>query len=119
MASTCGRSLPSWAGERPSGFSVTDLASAPPRDRWLSVALAPLREEFRAVEFGFDQERSAGRGYYDGVCFHIHETSSGRPIELVDGGAVDWTQKLLHSVKERLFISGIGSERVCALDHLP
>jgi hypothetical protein len=34
-------------------------------------------------------------------------------LELADGGAVDWTQKLLSDAKERLVISGIGSERVC------
>ncbi|MFN8418836.1 MAG: hypothetical protein U0528_06290 [Anaerolineae bacterium] len=30
-----------------------------------------------------------------------------------DGGAVDWTQKLLSNAKERCVIGGIGSERVC------
>jgi hypothetical protein len=29
-------------------------------------------------------------------------------IELVDGGFVDWTQKLLGNKKERLLISGTG-----------
>jgi hypothetical protein len=95
--------------------SVTDLASDTPRERWLSGVLAPLREEFCDVAFRFDPSRTAGRGYYREVCFHIHETSAERPVELADGGVVDWTQKLLSSVKERLFISGIGSERVCAL----
>jgi hypothetical protein len=35
-------------------------------------------------------------------------------LELVDGGSVNWTQKLLSNAKERLVISGIGSERLCA-----
>ena len=53
-------------------------------------------------------------GYLD-VCFHIHATTpSGQRLELVDGGAVNWTQKLLSNAKERLVISGIGSERLCA-----
>jgi hypothetical protein len=34
----------------------------------------------------------------------------------VDGGAVDWTQRLLSNAKERLVISGIGSERLCGMD---
>ena len=44
----------------------------------------------------------------------VHATApSGRLIELVDGGSVDWTQQLLSNSKERLVTSGIGSERVC------
>jgi hypothetical protein len=34
-------------------------------------------------------------------------------LELVDGCSVDWTQKYLSNAKERLMISGIGSERLC------
>ena len=39
----------------------------------------------------------------------------GRSLELADGGAVDWTQKLLSNAKERLVISGISDERLCSL----
>jgi hypothetical protein len=50
------------------------------------------------------------------MCFKIFATpSTGREQELVDGGDVDWTQKLLNNAKERLVISGCGSERVCEL----
>jgi hypothetical protein len=57
----------------------------------------------------------SGRGYYLDLCFHIHATAiSGQRLELVDGGCVNWTQKLLSNAKERLVISGIGSERLCA-----
>ena len=34
-------------------------------------------------------------------------------VSLVDGGFVDWTQRLLSDRKERLLISGIGTERLC------
>jgi hypothetical protein len=34
-------------------------------------------------------------------------------LELVDGGSVNWTQQFLSNAKERLVISGIGSERLC------
>jgi len=97
--------------------AVTDLASEIPSEGWMSIVLAPLREQFDNVEFSFDQSRTTGRGYYDTVCFKIHEVSSDPPVEIADGGLVDWTQKLLSNAKERLFISGIGSERVCALRH--
>ena len=60
--------------------------------------------------------RTAGRGYYPGLCFHIHAvTPSGEKLELADGGALDWTQKYLGNAKERLVASGIASERVCSI----
>jgi len=34
----------------------------------------------------------------------------------LDVGAVDWTRRLLSDERERMVISGIGSERVCAVD---
>ena len=43
---------------------------------------------------------------------------TGELVELVDGGAVDWPQKLLSHNKERMVISGIGSERLCADEDL-
>ena len=39
----------------------------------------------------------------------------GHGDHLADGGVVDWTQQLLSNAKERLVISGIGSDRVCKL----
>jgi hypothetical protein len=95
--------------------AVTDLVSEIPSEGWMSMVLAPLREQFNNFEFCFDQSRTAGRGYYDTVCFKIHEISSEQPVELADGGSVDWSRKLLSNARERLFISGIGSERVCGL----
>jgi hypothetical protein len=68
------------------------------------------------VTCGFDDERQAGRGYYRDLCCKIHvQIPSGEKIELADGGSVDWTGKLLNNAKERLIISGIGSERVCEI----
>ena len=66
----------------------------------------------------FDQARESGRGYYGEVCFKIHaraQDGDGEWLELGDGGSVDWTAKLLSNAKERLVISGISSERICAL----
>ena len=58
--------------------------------------------------------RTAGRGYYDAVCFKLFARDpSGKEIELGDGGPVDWTAKLLSDRKERLVISGLGVERIC------
>ena len=77
--------------------------------------LSVIRSEFEGVDCGFDEGRTKGKGYYSDLCFHIHATSvSGQRLELVDGGSVDWTQKYLTNAKERLVISGIGSERLCS-----
>jgi len=54
-----------------------------------------------------DVSRKDGRSYYVGLCFTI----SAGGVELVDGGFTDWTQRLLGDRKERLLISGLGSER--------
>ena len=59
---------------------------------------------------------ASGRGYYTDVCFKIHARApAGEWVELGDGGGVEWTRKLLSNAKERLLISGISSERACAL----
>jgi len=95
-------------------LTVTDFS---PHPRYLlldSQLLSPVRSEFEAVECGVDEQRTAGRGYYSDVCFHIHAIKPpGRSLELVDGGSVNWTQRLLSDAKERLIIGGIGSERLC------
>ena len=89
-------------------IALTDLESAAPREHWLRA--------YPGVEVGFDQARASGRGYYSDVCFKIHARAPGSEwLELGDGGGVDWTAKLLSNAKERLFISGISSERICAL----
>ena len=89
-------------------IAVTDLASQVPREVW--------RRPYPYVELTFDPERQSGRGYYTDVCFKIHaRVPDGEWLELGDGGAVDWTARLLSNAKERLVISGISSERVCAL----
>ena len=61
-------------------------------------------------------ERESGRGYYAGACFQIHAFGpDGEEYFLADGGITDWTQQLLSNKKERLTISGLGSERLCSV----
>ncbi len=108
--------LQAFLGQRASlRLSVTDLKSNKYVEQIETHLFTAIRAEFEGVGCEFDYQRTGGRGYYMDVCFHIHAiTPSGRRLELVDGGAVDWTQKLLSNAKERLVISGIGSERLCA-----
>ena len=100
--------------EVPLEASVTDLNGEPRTELIEEQLLAPLRAEFASVTFGLDQERTSGRGYYGDLCIHIHgQTDDGRLVQLVDGGCVDWTRRLLSNSKERLVTSGIGSEWLC------
>jgi hypothetical protein len=76
--------------------------------------LAPIAEEFSGVSCRIDGIRETGRGYYTDLCFHIDAiTSNGDRVQLADGGSVNWTQRILSNAKERLVISGIGTERLC------
>src|SRR3989440_4494436 len=96
--------------------AISDFRSEAPRPVVQSNVVDKLRSSHKGVRIGFDQDRKQGRGYYGELCFKIFATPSARrEQELVDGGDVKWTQKLLNNAKERLVISGCGSERVCEL----
>lgn len=80
------------------------------------VLLERVRREFPGVDAVFEPTRTAGRGYYRTLCFWIYGApDAAEPIQLADGGCVDWTQRLLSDAKERLVISGIGSDRICGI----
>jgi hypothetical protein len=98
----------------PLHLSVTDLGSKTRTELIETQLLSNILSEIEGIDCGFDKTRTKGRGYYSDICFHIHATTaSGQRLELVDGGSVNWTQKFLSNAKERLIISGIGSERLC------
>jgi len=100
----------------PLRVTISDFSSEAPRLAVRSEVVDKLQTSHNGMRIGFDQERKQGRGYYGELCFKIFATSStGREQELADGGDVDWTQKLLNNAKERLVISGCGSERLCEI----
>ncbi len=100
----------------PLRVTVSDFSSEVPRPIVQSGVVDKLQSSHKGVKVGFDQDRKQGRGYYAKLCFKILVTSPvGKEQELADGGDVDWTQKLLNNAKERLVISGCGSERPCEL----
>jgi hypothetical protein len=95
---------------------ISDFGSKDARPMVRSEVVENLQSVHKKVRIGVDQDRMQGRGYYGQLCFKIFATpSNGREQELVDGGDVNWTQKLLNNAKERLIISGCGSERLCEL----
>jgi RimJ/RimL family protein N-acetyltransferase len=99
--------------------SLSDFAPGDDREALERGFLQPIRDEFTNVTCVIDNERQSGRGYYRDLCCKIHvRIKSGEKIEVADGGSVDWTSKLLSNAKERLVISGIGSERVCEIAEL-
>lgn len=109
------RALQAFQGKDiPLQVSITDLRPHADPSTLESWIFSPIQQQFTNVTCVIDNERTRGRGYYTDLCFHIHAVSPSHLIELVDGGAVDWTQKLLSDSNERLVISGIGSDRVCA-----
>jgi hypothetical protein len=86
----------------------------PARTRCISE-LKDLESDFRNVKIEITNSPEEAKGYYREFRFHLSGTSNvGHDIELVDGGDTDWTQRLLGNAKERLVISGIGIERLCA-----
>jgi len=76
--------------------------------------IAALREEFPEARFGLNQQRLEGLGYYQSYALRISPVApDGQSYPIVDGGFTDWTARMLSNRKQRLLISGIGTEFVC------
>jgi hypothetical protein len=96
--------------------AITNWLEGLPLDRIREEVIEPLAVRYPDAQMGFDPERTKGRGYYERLSFHIYGTDpDGTEYEVADGGLVRWTQTLLDDRKERLVISGIGTERVCGV----
>lgn len=79
-----------------------------------SAVIVPLREEFPEARFRVNQQRLEGLGYYSSFTLRISPRApDGNRYPIVDGGFTDWTTRFLSNRKQRLLISGIGSEFVC------
>lgn len=79
-----------------------------------SAVIEVLRNEFPEAQFRVNQQRLEGFGYYCSFTLRISVPApDGNRYPLVDGGFTDWTARLLSNRKERLLISGIGTEFVC------
>jgi len=72
-------------------------------------------EDLSDVDCRIDNQRSRAKAYYTDFAFLLHIIGpSGSEMEVLDGGSVDWTSQYLSSSKERLIISGLGTERLCS-----
>jgi len=98
----------------PIRVAFIDLAPDSRTDEVFKALVESLRGEFDDVDTSLEKTQNRGTWYYCKLRFHVSATSpKGKELELVDGGDTNWTQKLLNNAKERLVISGIGSERLC------
>jgi hypothetical protein len=92
---------------------VTPLPDGPSAAALEREVVGPLVRAHPAVRVHLAPEREQGRGYYTGVCFHVQVADGkGEEWQLADGGLTTWTQQLASDDKERLYISGFGTERV-------
>jgi hypothetical protein len=94
--------------------TIIDLHPDSHDDTIFNAPIMKLKKEFDGVDIGLEKAKTRETEYYQHLRFHVYASPPrGHEMELVDGGDTDWTQKLLNNAKERLVISGIGSERLC------
>jgi hypothetical protein len=92
---------------------VTDLSGGVHRAVLDERLLQPLSAAWPAARVRFEDDRHAGRAYYTAACFGVDALhADGGRSNLSDGGFVDWTAQLLADAKERLLISGLGTDRL-------
>ena len=110
------RALRTFLGDTaPLRVALSDFGTHESSEPWTERVIAQLREQEADVDVLIDQERESGRGYYRSACFKLFVRVADEWLDIGDGGDVDWTAQLLSDRRERLFISGVGSERVAAL----
>ncbi len=79
--------------------------------RNLAPLIEKMKKKYPLVKFNFDLSRVAGVNYYNNISFKISATNQNRErYPLVDGGFVDWADKLAHSKGSIALSSGFGTE---------
>jgi len=98
--------------------AITDLEQGRREHVLTAHVLTPLTAAYPDVLCKLYPDRETGRGYYAGACFHVYATNAaGTEFPLIDGGFTTWTQRMLSNSKERLLISGLGTELLCSQFH--
>jgi hypothetical protein len=80
-----------------------------------SAGNAPDADVEANADVVLDGDRASGRGYYRDLCFKVNALTDGGTEEIGDGGFTDWTARLLANGKERLLISGYGTDRLASV----
>lgn len=78
---------------------------------FLERVCSHIQQTFPHIPLEVDNSET-DNAYYLGLNFKLMLNINGQPMEIGDGGFVDWTQKLLGNKKERLLISAIGLDRL-------
>jgi hypothetical protein len=103
------------AGLRAAGVPRVQVALTSLSDAGERIAAATAKAlAAEPAEIISDQDRASGRGYYRDLCFKVNALADGTPVEIGDGGFTDWTARLLANGKERLLITGYGTDRLAA-----
>ncbi len=76
----------------------------------VDVVMQKLQQRLPDQEIEMFPQRSGGQSYYPRMCFRMDVKLADQEINLVDGGFTPWTRHMLSNGKERLLISGLGSE---------
>jgi hypothetical protein len=94
--------------------TIIDLHPESHDETIFKSSIEKLKKKYAGADIGLEKAKTEGTEYYRHLRFHVYASPPrGHEMELVDGGDTDWTQKLLNNAKERLVISGIGTERLC------
>jgi hypothetical protein len=110
------RALRAFLGDAaPLRVVLTMLDTHEARDPWAERVVDRIVRAHVGTDVAIDPERESGRGYYRSVRFKVFVHVADQWVDVGDGGDVDWAAQLLSDRRERLFISGLGSERVAAL----
>ncbi len=111
------RALRQYLGrEVPLRVGLADLGEPPHRALLERDLVEPWGEDLPGVPLDWEDPTPEGRAYYRDLRFHIYARHSKKgEVQLGDAGSVDWAAKLLNNRKERMFISGVGSERLVQL----
>ena len=96
---------------------VSDFSGQIPQSKMEDLLLTPLNDTHPNLEASLDPTRTQALGYYLNLCFklQIYLPAAREWREVGDGGAVDWTRKLMGNAKERCVISGLGSDHLCQM----
>jgi len=105
------RSLP---GLKPSNIRAAFAVHEEAHRNWVrDRIMAELAARHPGCRIDWASDPYSGRGYYTLLRFMIEAVAPGGDMFLIaDGGFTDWTRRLLSDHKERLLISGIGTERL-------
>jgi hypothetical protein len=112
------------AALRAAGVGRVQVALTPLSDAGRRIAAATTEDlavTAPSADIVTDDKRAGGRGYYRDLCFKVNALADGDSAvdgtveEIGDGGFTDWTARLLADRKERLLITGYGTDRLASL----